>query len=433
MNQNPVWRGVLGALVLGLLVRGGVAAPVTLQGQAWNGTLQHPAANLSVLLARPLGTGQKDLIVARSRTDAEGNFQFANLRLPPGDLLLVESIWQGFTYFVPAWDGGGHLRQLGVRLDPRHLFLRVYNVTRHPPPLTAVVHHVAVQTQPGGVDCTERLVLENRSRQTFVGLPGAGSVKLELPAAAQGVRLERPSGARFKVARGGCSITMPLTPVEYGDRNLVVIHYTLPWRGRWPWMHQVDLSRRLLYPTVFFFVARTPEDRDLHITAPQLGADVEAPMGAEDEGRQTRLVNLAGSPAGGKPVFGPGVLVTMRAELQVPAVLWGLGLIALGLMVLGPLLWWSARRGVDRLPSDDRSGAAPAGVSPGERLSPAVVSAESQQGEVSRLARAVAQLDEAWEQGGVAEEDYLSRRRQLTSELVSILRSNSNHSSQTTS
>ncbi|MBV9468338.1 MAG: hypothetical protein JOZ57_03775, partial [Abitibacteriaceae bacterium] len=261
-----------------LIVTTAIAHPATrIAGQVTNATHNAPATGAPVQLFRPNGKGQPWTLIKATKVGGNGRFDFGPLELAADDLLIARVEWQGYPYEVPAYDGAGRLKQLDpdISIHPADLILQVFDSTTQPPPLTSKWHQVAIEAKDRDLKCSERVVIENPSRQTFLGEgPQHITVRLHLPAGAHDVELDPEiKDATLTHTGDTVEIAKPITPAAYNNENSISFSYVMSWPLSLPWNRALDLSRKIDYPTRFFFVARAEGDRSLKVIAPQLGAD----------------------------------------------------------------------------------------------------------------------------------------------------------------
>jgi len=96
----------------------------------------------------------------------------------------------------------------------------------------------------------------------------------------------------------------------------------MDWPSSLPWQRIVNFTRKVQYPTKFFFVARTADDKRLEITAPKLSKDQEAPLAIGGQ-METRTVNAIGRPMGGAPVLKDGDDLVIQVSSPVNPLFWG--------------------------------------------------------------------------------------------------------------
>ncbi len=329
------------------LARVGVAAPLAIAGTAVNATINRPLAGVEVkLVSRQQGSERR--ILAAAKTDAAGRFAFAPRENQPQETLAVETRHGGFDYWKIAYFAGRRVEKL--RLD-------TYDTTKQALPLQLLVHHLALESKPDGLKCIERMVVQNPSKKTQLGIGPRGiALWFNLPKAAQNVRLDpKISEAKLvKTSSGWGVVRAPIPPDDYlpegkrvGFPNLVIVNYEMPWPSKLPWAKKIDLSRVTSYATQFFFVARTTEDKNLQIVAPSLSPDKEEqlPMG---DTNQTRVVNMAGAAMGG-PALTAQTNLQIVAERPVNPLFWGFAALTVALCLFLPLAMVKPRRGASTL------------------------------------------------------------------------------------
>jgi hypothetical protein len=392
-----------------------LAAPTRIAGQVLNDTTGKPAvgAVLEFVKARQ---GSDPVLVAKMRSDAGGKFGVA-LNLAREDLVFARCNWMGHVYVAPAYDGGGKLQAMGVKLDPQKLKLRIFDTTTSLVPLTFLVHHLAVESAPGGLKCHERFVVENPTRKMFLGLgPRHATLLISLPPGAKNVKLDPGiADAKLEKRPDGWAIIKPIAPNIGGadDRNVIAINYEMKWPSSLPWGRTIDFSRRLQYPTKFFFVAREDADKKLKVEAPKLSKDQQAPVNIQGQ-PQTRWVNIAGRPMGDKPVLQSGDVLNIKISSPVEPLFWGfLGFVVLLLVAIPVVLF---RRGKPRLASEaaSRKIAEPKSAEPQPQASvsmqPCAPEAPVFTLEAEELIERIARLDDAYARGEVEPPEYRRQR-----------------------
>jgi len=313
------------------------ADPTVIAGTATNGTSNKPVAGEVVQLVRPKDDNTKDLITT-TRTDAQGHFAFPPRVYGDDDLLMADINHNGFDYWGVAWDGGHKLESVGMNVIPSKVDLLVFDTTTQPVPLDFEVHHLAISSTATGLHVIERIVVENPSKLTFLGIgPRKISILLNLPPTAQNVKIDpKANDATLARTTDGWGIIRPITPDAYGVRNAIIVDYDVDWPSQLPWERTIDFSRYLSYPTKFFFVARETKDKDLKVDAPGLSPDEEQPLPI-DGATQIRIVNSVGAPMMPRPALEAGKYEEIRVSKPVNPSFWGFGGIILALCLFIPV------------------------------------------------------------------------------------------------
>lgn len=410
------------------------AAPTTIAGIAKNGSNGNkPLANAVVQLVRPNDKGAKTIIAA-TRTDATGRFAFPARDYSDSDLLMANVPHQGFDYWAVAYDGGGKLKKVGINVNSAKVDLPVFDTTTQPVPLDFQVHHLAIQSSATGLKVIERIVVENPSRFTLMGVgPRHISVLLDIPQSAKNVRLDpKITDAKLVQTPSGWGVIRPITPQAYGARNALIVNYNMDWPSALPWAKSIDLSHKTVYPTKFFFVARTTEDKALQVTAPKLSADTDAPVPIDGQ-TQTRLINSIGSPMmppGGAPAALPaGQDIEVAVSKPVSPTFWGFAAMTVALCLFLPLAMIKPRagKGTKTLNGNFAEPSYGALVSEHSASGPIfpvlegfgtdlALSAPSRE-----LIRKIADLDDQYEAKHIGETEYQERRAAWKKQLIESL------------
>lgn len=401
---------------------GAGAKTIQVKGRVFNGTHNKGLAAAPVELWRlnvsSKGASHGAKLLGETKTDAAGNFVFPPRDVAAADLLTVRSTWQGYPYEMPAYDGAGTLHQkFGVAVQPDKVVLQVLDVAKT---LSVIekAHHIAIESGPRGLKCTERIVLENPTGKVFLGEgPDQVSYRLSLPTGAQDVKVD-PKILDARLVKNGNSygVSMPLWPSQNDNNNALIITYRVDWAGTMPWSRNIDLSRKLFYPVRFFFVNRTESDRNLKVAAPQLGPDQDQQIPVNDQ-PQVRIVNAKGFPMSPQPVFEAGTEVAVNVSRPVNGLFWAFLMFVVALVCLVPMA----------LLGKPKSGPGGVGKKVAKTGEPVPVSYVIQGTnwaalEPSHSARdlieKIAQLDEEWERGVVSAEEYRTRRGEWKSRLI---------------
>jgi hypothetical protein len=445
------------ALLIGTL-NVAYAAPLRVKGIVLNATRMKPAAGLKIELVRPDAKSSTGTLISTATTTADGRFDFGTLDISKEDLLLTRAVHQGYGYLAAAYDGAGTLKDFGVKATPANVQIQVYDSTSTPPKLKFMVHHLAIESSEQGIKCTERIVVENPAKSTFTGIGSAkGTVLLDLPKGARDIKLDPKIPGKMVKTSHGWMATTPIVPSAYNTQNplagpnAIIYSYYVDWPSVLPWARQVDLSQKILYPTNFFFVARTTEDKVLQVTAPKLSADTPQQLPI-DEQQETRLVNSIGAPMSSKPALDPETPLSIQVRREVNPLFWAFLAFIIAFCLAVPVVLRTGRKRSAASEWDDdddlETSVEPASatlvnertstrVSETERasqnasatdygaqngairregLSPAVLSPQAQ-----KLIEQIAQLDEEHAAGGLEDALYQSRRAAWKEQVIEML------------
>jgi hypothetical protein len=408
-----------------------LAAPVRVAGIVVDETNHRPAAGAPVELMR--ATGGESKLIARTRAGANGRFAFPPQEAGAEDILVTRSDFQGYVYVAPAFDGSGKLAQMDIKVDPAKVRLAVFESTKEIVPLSFTTHHLAVESTNGGLKCVERIVVNNPTRKTFLGLgKNNATILLNLPVGAKNVKFATDvTNGAIEKRPDGWAIVKPIPPNIYDQRVLVVINYDMDWPSSLPWQRRMDFSRKLQYPTKFFFVARETDDKKLEVIAPKLSADQEAPL-PMNGGMETRIVNAIGNPGMGgqsdaKPVLQSGDELKIQIAAPVNPLFWGFSGFIVLLCLAVPLALWQKKTPnaeINKI-EEPRATAGVYGGTLQTGQAPSIATAEVLNDGVARdLIERIAALDEEFQNGKVGQQEYSATRATWKTELVQQLSQN---------
>jgi hypothetical protein len=122
-----------------------------IQGEVANGTTGRPVANQAVQLLLPRGGMQR---VATATTDARGRFVFPSANIDPSSFYLVQAAYQGVDYNAPAQFGPEGTATLSIT---------VYDASTSAPPLRIQSARVVVQAQGSKAHVQEMFAVRNES------------------------------------------------------------------------------------------------------------------------------------------------------------------------------------------------------------------------------------------------------------------------------
>jgi hypothetical protein len=141
----------LAAVLLLVSLPAVLRAQGSIQGEIGNGTTGKPVANQVVQLLLPRGGMQR---VAMVTTDASGRFVFPSANIDPSSFYLVQAAYQGVDYNAPA------------QFDPEGtatLSITVYDASSSAPPLRIQSARVVVHAQDNKAHVQEMLAVRNAS------------------------------------------------------------------------------------------------------------------------------------------------------------------------------------------------------------------------------------------------------------------------------
>jgi hypothetical protein len=417
------------------LASAALAAPTTISGLAKDGTTPNkPLAGVTVQLVRPGDKGAKT-VLGSTRTDASGRFVFPAKDYGESDLLMATINRQGFDYWAVAYDGGNKLKQVGITVNPSKVDLLVFNTSTQPVPIDFQAHHVAIEATDTGLKCIERIVVHNHSKLTFLGVgPRKITVLLDVPAGAKDIKLDpKITDATMVKTQDGWGISKAITPDAYGVSNALIFSYNIAWPSPLPWAKSIDLSRKTIYPTKFFFVARLAKDKALQVTAPKLSPDTDAPL--EIDGvKESRIINSIGAPMmpeGGAPAaLSADQELAITVSKPVNSTFWGFAAMTVALCLFLPLAMIKPRKGKAKSGLNSKFAEPSSGALVSEQTyaQGAVFSALNGFGTdialtpMSRdLIQKIADLDDSHEAGQIGEEEYQSRRLAWKKQLIESL------------
>ena len=325
------------------------------------------------------------------------------------------------------------LKKLQFNLDPAHIELKTFDTTNQPnaAPLDFQVHHLAIKSTPTGLHVIERIVVENPSNLTYIGFgPRKISVLLNVPKIAQNVKLDpKIANAKLLQTKDGWGISMPIMPqafskaMPFNSPNAIIFSYDVDWPSKLPWAKTVDLGREAAYPTKFFFVARETDDKELQVSAPQLGA--EGPQELPVDGKtETRIVNSIGSPMQPRASVPAGEQLEVKISRPVSSLFWGFAGLVGALCLFLPLALIKPKRAERReigsvsshtsARGDENTSFAPLN---GFAVAPSLTPSSRE------LVQKIADLDDAFEAKQIDDSAYQSQRAAWKKQLIDSLAS----------
>lgn len=324
---------------------------------------------------------------------ADGTFKFDSLVADTDHSYGVGTRYKGVEYFTPL-----------IRLtsaDPNQSTpLTVYETTTSDPGLRIQQAHVIAEfLDAQTLRIGELYEIENTGQRTFVPAPGGATFEVAVPPGSVNVRFQ--DDLEEKDVRSGDQIRIPL-PWPPGRRQFL-LSYDLPYNGN------VNLSRTWPYPVAEANVLVADAGIQVQPTGLQARPATQAPNGGRYlsfsaqavPARQTVTVRLSGA-ARVEPANNPDTTTAPSAAIRVQtSYQTGLRWLGLLFMVIGlaSLVAWPRLRST--LVKDQQAGLI-------------------QQRE--RLLDQLADLDDAFAAGEIAETDYTLQRADAKGRLVNVMR-----------
>lgn len=373
-----------------------LAAGGTIQGQVLNGTTGKPAANQTLRLLMPRGGMQQ---ISSAVTDARGHFVFPSNGLDATSFYLLQATYQDVNYDAPVkFDTDGT-----AQID-----LTVYDSTHSAPPLRIQSARLIVRAESGKVRVQEMFAVRNSidPPRSYVNPDGTFRFRLsrtagEPTAAVAGLmNMPLPQTVNPGKAPGDFYLQYPLKP----GLTVMMVAYDADYAS-----NKLELKDSVAYPI---------DRAELLVWPPSLSLDsaLFAPAGVDAETGSQRYSaeNLKGNTVlaasvSGEAAAGESEVSQAGTEAKsLPNSMTRLGgpLLACFLLVL---LWglgvhvakeWpelKARQSADQLQKELEA-------------------------EVEALFNSLADLDELFASGKIAEKPYWKERLELKARLVATLK-----------
>ena len=392
-------------IVLSVLMMGGQTALAqtsqsgTITGTVHNGTTDEPAAEGTVVTLHAYNSSYTNAETLTTTLDADGRFQF-NLNNKPDDwVYLVSTTYQELSF-------SSNIAPLHAD-QPLDLSLTVYEPTSDPANIVIDQLQISLEFVGQQVQVSELYVMSNEGTAVFTGAAGnpeVGTVQVNLPDAAQAITFERGMGpnsgffpaAEFIQRDGRWYDTVALRP---GPNSLTMrATYLLPQGGR------LDLTRELPYQTNNITVALP----DSGLTFAADGWQQQATQSAGERG--VILVYGRDELAPDSQLaltFSGTAAPTQAVPIHSNTSDW---IISLGILLLVTFVAFRLLRPKTKLvltPQLATAGAAPA-------------TQETDRTERWQLLFALADLDNAYKSGKLAEAEYRQQRQEIKNQLRTI-------------
>lgn len=360
----------------------------SISGLVVNGTSGEELTGGEAVL-RGFNSNLEETLVMTTTIGADGRYTFALENVPPENIYLVSTRYEGLTF-------NGDANRLQRSQPELNMPIIVYDTTTDPGVVTIDQIHMILNFVPDAVQVSELYIFSNEANAVFVGESGdfsLGTVQMSLPAGATDVDFRRAFGsmenfvpaAEVIQTETGWADTLPLRPGT-GSSNLMV-SYVLPYEDG------LQLAHPLAYQT-----------NGATAILPDNGVRLEGD-GWVSQGNQALASgsfatymnnNLAGATALNLELDGrartmvdaQGNAVLARSNSTQELVI---GVTALGLVLAAGVVLvrkWQAPPDLDQ--------------------------------EVQQLLLAIAALDDAYQAGTIDEAKYTAERARLKTELLAI-------------
>lgn len=340
-----------------------------------NRTTGEPVAGQEVTLRRHVSEEEQEQIIAQGVTDRSGRYVFASLPVD-GAHYAVTARYHDIPYTT------GHL-VLQTGAASHETGIDVFETTTQDTDILVEAHHLVVDAQPNTFDVTEILVFQNHGNSTYI--PAQTGLRLPLPAAAFQLQ---PMSPGIESSGQGLIYTRPVPP----GQSQVIYTYTLDRK-------QVDnlLTARMEYDTGRIQALITPSD--LSVTGTNLVNQGVRQIGDRN---YLLLTNASG--------LSRGATLELRFASQrawQDMIKWGFLGLAVLLVIAGVVA-----------PSFFRRLSEPEKQSNPSKQTPA--DAAQTHGEFDEIIQAIADLDDAYETGGMDEKAYRRERKKLKNRAISL-------------
>jgi 5-hydroxyisourate hydrolase-like protein (transthyretin family) len=381
---------VLGVLLAPAFLR----AQSRIEGQVINGTTGQPAAKQELRLLQPRGGMQQ---VASATTDAQGRFVFPNIANEAGAFYLISIKYQGVDYNEPG------------QFDSP-MKLTVYEATRSDPGLRVELLRLAAQPAGSKVRVQEQFTIQNSSRPPRAFAATDGTFRFRLPP-----QVTEPSVG----VTGLMNMQLPQTPEKGKSPGEFFLLYPMK-----PGATVVTLQYETDYdPAGFELTSQIPypiDRSELYVAPASLSVEskvfeaagvdtkngIATFQGSNVPRGATLEVHLSGA---GAPVTGPAEAGRPEGQVStIPNAITRLGW-PLWACFLLLLLWALGVRAAKDWPS----------LAEQNSTQPARKQFESK---VEGLLNSLADLDELFAAGKIAERKYWKERLELKAKLVAILK-----------
>ncbi len=375
----------------------------TIFGIVSNGTTGEKMSEAEVSL-RAFTPEFEETLTLTTTADINGNFRFDVTEAPPDWIYIAGSSFEGLNFS----SGANQLDRANPVLE---MPITVYGQTSDPTGISVAQIHIVFEFTEDRVQVNQLYIVNNAHDAVFVGTtgdPAQGVVEVAVPEGAESLMFQRSFGSMdsflpandFVQTDRGWADPLPLRPGE-GALTLLV-RYELPYTSGMTIAHPIfyeTATSTIILPDVGVSVTNNPW--------------VEQPPQSFGQGETFLNYSGPGVPAGetitvvleGRPrvvTDATGTAVATRDQ-TTELVIGGAALLLAA--VGGAFLWraWQKRTGDEAEWEEAAAEATPA--------DPA---------EADNLLKAIADLDESFEAGGIDETTYQARRAELKQRLAAI-------------
>jgi hypothetical protein len=378
-----------------------LAAGGKISGQVMNGTTGTPVADQKLQLLMPRGGMQQ---VATAMTDASGHFAIASSDLATDSFYLLQATYQDVNYHAP------------VKFDDRgqaQVDITVYDATRTAPPVRIQSARIILHAEGDKVHVQEMFAIRNAADppRSYVNVDGTflfhlAKTTADPTAAVAGLmNMPLPQPVNPGKGPGDFYIQYPLKP----GLTVMMVAYDSDYVS-----NKLDLADSVAYPIDSMELLVSPSslsvDSSLFKAA---GADAEtgsqkylaesvppntvlaASLGGEAAGGETAASGASASQAEGEVKVLPNSMSRMGGPLLacfLLVLLWGLGV-----RVAKEWPKWKAQQSASEMQ-------------------------KALEAEVEKLFNSLADLDELFAGGKIAEKPYWKERLELKARLVATLK-----------
>ena len=378
-----------------------LAAGGKISGQVMNGTTGTPVANQKLQLLMPRGGMQQ---VATAMTDSSGHFAIASSDLAIDSFYLLQATYQDVNYHAP------------VKFDDRgqaQVDITVYDATRTAPPVRVQSARIIFHAEGDKVHVQEMFAIRNAADppRSYLNVDGTflfhlAKTTADPTAAVAGLmNMPLPQPVNPGKGPGDFYIQYPLKP----GLTVMMVAYDSDYAS-----NKLDFADSVAYPMDSVELLVSPSD--LSVDSPLFkaaGADAEtgsqkylaesvppntvlaASLSGEAAGSETAAGGASASQAEGEVKVLPNSMSRMGGPLLacfLLVLLWGLGV-----RVAKEWPKWKAQQSASELQ-------------------------KALEAEVEKLFNSIADLDELFAAGKIAEKPYWKERLELKARLVATLK-----------